>query len=87
MKVEFLKRELMRAFTDSNMAQMSKENIAYMSASIKNKITSEELTNMNTREISQYARILITEALNTYTTQSSYAKGIFVTAGLGIGIA
>jgi transcription elongation factor len=32
----------MRAFTDSNMVQMPKENIAYLSKSIKNKITYEE---------------------------------------------
>ena len=84
MKVEFLKSELIRAFQDTNMAQLSKENIAYLSESIKDKIAYEELTNMNTKEISQYARTLINDALNTYTIQNSYTKGIFVTTGLGI---
>jgi hypothetical protein len=84
MKVEYLKSELMRAFTASNLAEMSKENVAYISESIKNKIAYEELIKMNTREISQYARSVINEALNTYTIQNSYTKGIFVTTALGI---
>jgi hypothetical protein len=37
----------------------------------------KRLQNMNTKEISQYARTLINEALNTYTVQTNSTKGIY----------